>query len=227
MQSALLKALKAIPPAPVYRDDRVALYHARCEDILPRLDPAQDTAVVSDPPYGIKWVHSHKPIPIMGDDKPFDPAHLLRFRCILFGASHYHSRLPPGGSWLIWDKRCPHCGGRAACRVGPCHTNDLGDFEDIWASFRTHRTIFRHHWNGGGKASERGVQRIHPTQKPALLMGWLIERAVPPGGLVIDPYAGSCATLIAARLSGRYAIGIEADQRYIAPAVARLKETAP
>jgi len=123
----------------------------------------------------------------------------------------------------MWDKRCPHCGGRAACRIGPCRTNHQGDFEDIWASFRTHRTIFRHCWNGFGKASEQGVARIHPTQKPVLLMGWLIERAVPPGGLVIDPYAGSCSTLIAARMSGRYAIGIEADPRHIAPAVARLR----
>jgi site-specific DNA-methyltransferase (adenine-specific) len=53
-------------------------------------------------------------------------------------------------------------------------------------------------------------------------MGWLIERAVPVDGLVVDPYAGSCSTLIAARLSGRYAIGIEADPRHIAPAIERL-----
>ena len=158
----------------------------------------------------------------MGDDKPFDPFHLLRFRCVLFGATHYCQRLPPGGSWMVWDKRCPHCGGKAACEVGPCHTNDIGDFEDIWASFKCHRTIFRHHWNGFGKASEKGVPRIHPTQKPVLLMGWLIERATKPGDLVIDPYAGSCSTLIAARLLGRHAIGIEADERNIGPAIRRL-----
>ena len=72
------------------------------------------------------------------------------------------------------------------------------------------------------RASEKGVKRIHPTQKPVMLMGWLIERAVPVGGLVVDPYAGSCSTLIAARLSGRFAIGVEADHRHIASAIERL-----
>jgi len=41
---------------------------------------------------------------------------------------------------------------------------------------------------------------------------------------VIDPYAGSCSTLLAARACGRYAIGIELDKRHIAPAVKRLRE---
>lgn len=225
MQTPFKRALGAIPFKPVYRDTSVALFHADCLDVLQALDPAEDVAVVSDPPYGINWVHSHNPVPILGDDRPFDPSHLLRFRCVLFGAMHYCQRLPPGGSWMIWDKRCPHCGGKAACEVGPCHTNDIGDYEDIWASFKCHRTIFRHYWNGFGRASEKGVKRIHPTQKPVLLMGWLIERAVKPGGLVLDPYAGSCSTLLAARLSGRYAIGVEADPRHIGPSIDRLRST--
>lgn len=224
MQTPFNRALSATPLKPVYRDARVALYHADCLDVLGHLAPAPDTAVVSDPPYGIKWVHSHNPVPILGDDRPFDPAPLLRFRCVLFGAMHYCQRLTPGGSWMIWDKRCPHCGGKAACQVGPCHSNNIGDYEDVWANFHTHRTIFRHYWSGFGRASEKGVKRIHPTQKPVLLMGWLIERAVPAGGLVIDPYAGSCSTLIAARLTGRYAIGIEADARHIPAAIARLSQ---
>jgi hypothetical protein len=159
----------------------------------------------------------------MGDDKPFDPSHLLRFKCVLFGGQHYHTSLPAKGSWLIWDKRCPHAGGRKACNVGPCHTNDIGDYEDIWCSFHTHRTIYRHYWNGGGKASERGSKRIHPTQKPVLLMLWLISEFTEPGDLVIDPYCGSCSTLLAARALGRHAIGFEADEQYIAPACKRLQ----
>lgn len=226
MQTPFKTALDSISEKPVYRDDRVALYHADCREVLKQIEPANDVAIVSDPPYGINWVHFHNPVPILGDDRPFSPEHLLRFRCILFGAMHYCQRLPTNGSWMIWDKRCPHCGGeKRACRVGPCHTNDLGDYEDIWANFRTHRTIFRHYWNGFGRASEQSIKRIHPTQKPVLLMGWLIERAVAVGGLVLDPYAGSCSTLVAAMLSGRYAIGIEADERHIGSAVERLQAT--
>jgi site-specific DNA-methyltransferase (adenine-specific) len=223
MKSPLKSAIKSLEIIPAYSDDRVALVHGDCRDILPRIKDTNQVVIVSDPPYGIKWVHSNNPRPIMGDDKPFDPSHLLRFKCVLFGGQHYHTSLPAKGSWLIWDKRCPHAGGRKACNVGPCHTNDIGDYEDIWCSFHTHRTIYRHYWNGGGKASERGSKRIHPTQKPVLLMLWLISEFTEPGDLVIDPYCGSCSTLLAARALGRHAIGFEADEQYIAPACKRLQ----
>ena len=102
-QSPLDQALGTIPRQPVYRDQHVALFHARCEDILPRVEPSKSVTIVTDPPYGIKWCNSASriPRPILGDDRPFDPSHLLRFRCVLFGAMHYCQRLPVGGSCLI------------------------------------------------------------------------------------------------------------------------------
>jgi site-specific DNA-methyltransferase (adenine-specific) len=222
MKSPLGSVIKQLEIIPAFRDDHVALIHGDCRDILPRISDTNRVVIVSDPPYGIKWVHSSNPRPIMGDDKPFDPSHLLRFRCILFGGQHYHTSLPQKGSWIIWDKRCPHKGGRKACCVGPCHTNDIGDYEDIWLSFHAHRTIYRHYWNGGGKATEAGIKRIHPTQKPVALMRYLIEQYTSPEDLIVDPYVGSGATLLAARSLGRQAIGFEADPQYIAPACKRL-----
>jgi len=50
---------------------------------------------------------------------------------------------------------------------------------------------------------------IHRTQKPTGILEPLIEYACPPGGLLIDPSAGSCSSLMAARGLGRCAIGIE------------------
>jgi hypothetical protein len=223
MKSPLRAVIKSLQIITAYQDKNVALVHGDCRDILPRLTDSQRVVIVSDPPYGIKWVHSNNPRPIIGDDKPFDPSHLLRFKCVLFGGQHYHTSLPQKGSWIIWDKRCPHKGGRRACNVGPCHTNDIGDYEDIWCSFHTHRTIYRHYWNGGGKATEAGIKRIHPTQKPVELMRWLIETYTTPDDLIVDPYAGSCATLLAARSLGRSALGIELDPQYIPLSVARLQ----
>lgn len=228
MQTPIHNALSKIKAEPVYRDSSVALFHADCRDIIAPLQPGHRTTVITDPPYGINWLHSKSRVSrrIIGDDKPFDPAHLLRFRCVLFGGQHYYQNLPPRGSWQIWDKRCPASTPARphTCRCGPCMMNNQGDFEDVWCNFHTHRTIFRHMWNGYCKASEKGIARIHPTQKPVMLMGFLVCAHTQPGDLVIDPYAGGCSTLLAARLAGRYAIGVELDEAYIAPAIKRLRE---
>lgn len=54
----------------------------------------------------------------------------------------------------------------------------------------------------------------HPTEKPVGILDPLIRYACPPGGTVLDPFAGSGSTAEAARLSGRKAVLIEADERY-------------
>lgn len=69
------------------------------------------------------------------------------------------------------------------------------------------------HRNGG----------IHPTEKPIILLDPLIRYGCPPGGLVVDPFAGSCSTLAAAAQIGVRAIGIEADERYAEAGARRLE----
>lgn len=66
---------------------------------------------------------------------------------------------------------------------------------------------------------------IHPTQKPLGITRTLIQYACPPGGLVIDPYAGSGTTLVAAQQCGRAAVGAEMDEGYAVAAADRLAET--
>lgn len=54
-----------------------------------------------------------------------------------------------------------------------------------------------------------GVQ--HATVKPLAIMRWLIRLVTPPGGTVLEPFAGSGTTLEAAALEGFKSIGIELD----------------
>jgi site-specific DNA-methyltransferase (adenine-specific) len=49
----------------------------------------------------------------------------------------------------------------------------------------------------------------HPTVKPVDLMRWLVRLVTRPGGRVLDPFAGSGSTLVAAILEGMTPVGIE------------------
>jgi site-specific DNA-methyltransferase (adenine-specific) len=64
----------------------------------------------------------------------------------------------------------------------------------------------------------------HPTEKPVELLDPLIRYACPPGGVVLDPFAGSGSTAAAARLSGRRSVLIEADERYCEAIARRLDQ---
>lgn len=65
-------------------------------------------------------------------------------------------------------------------------------------------------------------RNVHPTVKPIALMRWLCRLVTPPGGTVLDPFAGSGSTGCAAVLEGFDFIGIEREAEYVEIARARI-----
>ena len=208
----------------VERIGNATLYLGDCLTILPEL---QAEAVISDPPYGIGYSPSGggkgafgKPVykrftgrdVVRGDDRPFDPIHLLGIapKTILWGANHYADKLPASPSWLIWDKREAES------------TLKFADCEMAWTNLGGQARIFRHLWNGVAKASEVGEPRVHPTQKPIALMTWCIKQAGTPAS-ILDPYMGSGTTGIAAVKAGASFIGVEIDPSHFATACQRIE----
>ncbi|UZW62714.1 DNA-methyltransferase [Lysobacter enzymogenes] len=68
---------------------------------------------------------------------------------------------------------------------------------------------------------------VHPTQKPVELLAHLIRYSCPPGGVVLDPFAGSGSTGLAARQNGRRAILIEEHPERAETMRQRLAQDAP
>lgn len=64
----------------------------------------------------------------------------------------------------------------------------------------------------------------HPCEKPQSMLTHMIETSSRPGWTILDPFAGSGSTLIAARNSGRKAIGIEKDEAWCEKIAQRLSE---
>lgn len=75
--------------------------------------------------------------------------------------------------------------------------------------------------NAAGKGNH------HPTVKPTDLMRWLCRLVTPPGGHVLDPFAGSGSTGRGAQAEGFQFTGIELDPEYAAIAEARIRAQQP
>lgn len=199
-----------------------------CLELVEQLPPASVDAVITDPPYGISYSPSQNSakawgpktffgdVVVYGDDKPFDPSPFLNYKVVvLCGANHFSDKLPASSEWVIWDKR------------EGMTSNDFADCEMIWTNQNGVARIFRHRWSGAIRASEHGIERVHPTQKPIKLMEYLIQNYTNPGDTILDPFMGSGTTGVAAIQTGRNFIGIEKDQEYFKIAQRRIMAAQP
>lgn len=207
---------------PYYQDDLVTLYHGDCREVLPGLSC---DVIVSDPPYGADatsgWGGAFGGLRIVGDastelrDWLAHYATTRRLPALLFGSPRI-ARPLGCRAVLIWDKG-EHVG--------------MGDLSLPWSPNYEEIHVLGVGWHGHrGSSVIRSLSpaafsarsRVHPMQKPVGLMAALIEKA--PDGVVADPFAGSGATLAAAKLLGRRAIGIEIEERYCEVAAKRLAQ---
>lgn len=82
-------------------------------------------------------------------------------------------------------------------------------------------TAARFFYQAKANASDRAGSK-HPTVKPLALMRWLCRLVTPPGGRILDPFAGSGTTLQAAHECGFSAVGIEREDEYVADILRRI-----
>jgi site-specific DNA-methyltransferase (adenine-specific) len=206
---------------PYYSDNGITIYHGYCLEVLASIRSESVDLVLTDPPYGVPRLlrggrgKGRTNEPITGNNEDFDPGHLLSFkRVIVWGANHYANKLPASSAWLIWDKR-----------EGQTSDNNA-DCEMAWTNIQRPLRLYRQLWRGMYiRGEENGKPRLHPTQKPVGLMRWCIDYAcLEFGSLIVDPYIGSGATLLAGQRAGHRVIGIEIEERYCEIAAKRLSQ---
>jgi site-specific DNA-methyltransferase (adenine-specific) len=216
-----------------YEDEYVQLHHGDCRAI--RGWTTADV-LVTDPPYGISFRSGmsprHRFDPIAGDHSTDVRDEVLGMwgnrPALVFG--RWDQQRPQGTrTRLIWDKVNQGMGNLSL----PWAPTDeeiyvIGEWPPISPGGRRRE--------GGTPARHSNVLRAatmnsqatdrpdHPTPKPVGLMEALIEKC--PPGVIADPFAGSGATLIAARNLGRKAIGVELEEKYCELIVRRLSQQA-
>ena len=232
---------------PTFSANGVELYLADSAVVVPEL--AEVDLLVTDPPYGVEYRSNfrNERLDVMQGDGGTDADRqavvgILRAAVLkLRRGRHVYVFGPPeplreierltAHTSLVWDKGIIGMGNLSLPR-GPSH-------EPI--NFAVTQLSKANREDGRGSLSARLRQgsviradrpnslavRRHPSEKPVAVMRQLVESSSCLGELVLDPFMGSGATIIAALLTGRRAIGIEKDPKHFDVARGRVEALLP
>lgn len=217
------------------------LYQGNCLEILPTLPQESIRLLLTDPPYGMDYqsnrrVASPKADKIAGDGDLLGALDLLRdmltaaepllmpdCHLLIFTGWRYEPQFRDvieqagfeiAGS-VVWVKENHSSGDLGA--FAPRHERIIHARRGKAKVFPRHDDVF---------TEARGSETEHPTEKPVALLRALIECTTEPGERVLDPFAGSGSTVVAARDCGRIGIGIELAEQWYAVGARRLGHAA-
>ena len=210
----------------------MTLYQGDCLEVTHWLEA---DVLVTDPPYGVAWLTREtyggkmngKGAVREKDAVANDRDTLVRDEVvrlwgskpfIMFGAWKIQ-RPEPIDSLLIWHK--------AGMPPGPTNAAFMTQHEEIYVrgpGFRKSAPPLRSVITTNEHRPTTVMAIGHPTPKPIGLMETLIDRCIQ--GVIADPFAGSGATLIAARNLGKKAIGVELEEKYCELIATRLSQQA-
>ena len=201
---------------PYYDQDGITIYHGDCREVLPYM-PKVDL-VLTDPPYGIKRFqkgfgstrfrgHRCEKNGITWDVAPtkelLDEVLGAGIAAIVWGYNNLE--LPRSEHFLVWDKEQT--------------VDNFASAEIAYSSIGVTAKVFRYSIHVHNQ-----VWKGHPTQKPESLMRWCINLCPNQPQTILDPFMGSGTTLVAAKVEGCRAIGIEIEERYCEIAANRLAQ---
>jgi len=120
----------------------------------------------------------------------------------------------------IWNKQSGAMGGLYRGQYEPCLVFKHGDAPYLnnvqLGKYGRYRTNMWEHpgLSSFGKGREDALA-MHPTVKPVALLAEAIKDCTRRGEVVLDPFAGSGSTIIAAEKTGRVGYGVELEPKYV------------
>ena len=211
-----------------YQDDYVTLYHGDC--LTEHREWLAADVLVTDPPYGMSY-KSKIGATVTGDHSIEARDSMLEIWgvgvALVFGTWQV-PKPDRTKATLTWDKGAAPGIGNMKLPWGASAEEIyvLGEWPPLKPGGRVR--------DGGTPVRSPSVIRVdtlnsnaaarpdHPTPKPIQLMERLIEKC--PPGVIADPFAGSGATLVAAKNLGRKSIGVELEERYCEIIAKRLSQ---
>lgn len=207
-------------------------WNGDCLELMADIPDGLVDMIATDPPYGMDFQSNHRKdqhAKIAGDKNLDWLPEFVRqsYRVAADNTAHYffcsyhkidvfkqelekHFKIK---NLLVWEKNNTSMGDLA------------GDFapklEFCWFVHKG-RALIRGKRDPNIFKFARTQNDLHPTQKPVELMEYLIEKFSDPGMIVLDPFAGSGTTAVAAERTGRRWICIERDEDYYLNACARV-----
>ena len=111
----------------------------------------------------------------------------------------------------VWNKK--------SGRINPPFSH-LCEFA-LYCDDGQHNGYAGHQWHGNvfDIKTVHSSKRVHPAEKPEELLECYARIVAPPGGIVLDCFAGSFSTMRAARNVGRRYLCVEADKEFFSRAV--------
>lgn len=241
---------------PYYTAEGVTLYHGDALAMLAKLPDASVDAVITDPPYSsggqfrgdrvmdvhTKYVQTDSEsgaalAAFTGDNRD---QRAYAYWCALWLGECLRVTKPGGACVLFTDWRqlpsttdALQSGGWVWRGIVPWHKpagrHTQGRFANkceyvVWGT-NGPRALDESETLGGFFVVNPPRERDHITQKPVEVMRYLAQ-IVRPGGLILDPFAGSGTTGVAALAEGRRFVGVELTAHYVETAANRLRAAA-
>lgn len=208
-----------------FQDEWVTLYHGDALEVHEWLGA---DVLVTDPPYGVAFQSARR----SGNDR-FDKIagdDTTDLRDAILGLWHgFDTR--PALVFGTWRAERPK-GVRQRLIWAKGDDPGLGDLKMPWGYGDEEIYVQGEGWAGKRRTNVYRTPKVaasknpgHPTPKPVPLMEALISDGCPDEWAIADPFAGSGATLMAARNLGRRAIGVELEERYCEIIAKRIEAT--